>query len=390
MGAIATHPKLIIVPGTFSSLGGTVTALSNFIKGLFQCGLEQEFCVLVPAESLLERYLLHQHQSFCLHSIAAQDSSDFLTQALQWVKQQPITWPLWLEGTAKKSLLLPLARAIPSLRWSGRPVYHYFHDSAQSFNLLGVWSRKAVFTGLAPVGICNSRYTAQQLTRLAPNLQTVLYPPIDYQRFSNPPYKQTPPPELQAIREAGKRILFNPSRITQPGIMNDKNHSVLIPMMAYLKTHNYPYHLVLMGKDNQGDYVQQLKDKIQQADLQDWVTILPPCFDIENYYRHVDVLVTLAPREPFGMIVAEAIAASVPVVGSQTGGIGEILGAFAPEWSVDPADPVAAAEVILQVEKSGETEDAIARGQLWVQTECSLEHHARRIAEITGIGKKVV
>jgi glycosyltransferase involved in cell wall biosynthesis len=116
---------------------------------------------------------------------------------------------------------------------------------------------------------------------------------------------------------------------------------------------------------------------------------LPPSFAIEQYYKYADVMVTLAPREPFGRVVVEAIACGVPVVGSQTGGIGEILHHFAPEWTVDPNDPVAVAEAIVRITADPNTPNILAQGKSWVKTQCSVESYARRIMEITGIAPTV-
>lgn len=96
-------------------------------------------------------------------------------------------------------------------------------------------------------------------------------------------------------------------------------------------------------------------------------------------------MITLAPREPFGRTVVEAIACGVPVVGSQTGGIGEILHHFAPEWTVDPNDPVAAAEAIVHIAADPNTPNILAKGRHWVETHCSTVGYARKIMEITGL-----
>jgi glycosyltransferase involved in cell wall biosynthesis len=83
--------------------------------------------------------------------------------------------------------------------------------------------------------------------------------------------------------------------------------------------------------------------------------------------------------------VVEAIACGVPVVGSNTGGIGEILQNFAPEWAVDPNDPVAAAEAIVRLTADLSTPTTLVQGRRWVETYCSAVGYARAIARITGL-----
>lgn len=63
------------------------------------------------------------------------------------------------------------------------------------------------------------------------------------------------------------------------------------------------------------------------------------------FLRSVDVLA--APSiwaEPFGLTVVEAFAAGVPVIGSDRGAIGELVGRVDPDWVVAADDPAALAE----------------------------------------------
>lgn len=127
-----------------------------------------------------------------------------------------------------------------------------------------------------------------------------------------------------------------------------------------------------------------LQESAKNAGISDRFTILPPTFAIADYYKHAAVVVSLAPREPFGRTIIEAIASGVPVVGSNTGGIGEILGHFAPEWMVDPNDPVATAEAIINVASNPDTSQILAKAKFWVEKHCSVSQYAKRMMEITG------
>ena len=111
---------------------------------------------------------------------------------------------------------------------------------------------------------------------------------------------------------------------------------------------------------------------------------------IEDCYQHAHIVVTLAPREPFGRTVVEAIACGVPSVGSRSGGIGEILNHFAPHWTVDPNNPVAVAETILRVASDPMTSGILAHGRAWVEQRCSVQEYARAVMEVTGITRKVI
>ncbi|MGA7932841.1 MAG: glycosyltransferase, partial [Kovacikia sp.] len=226
------------------------------------------------------------------------------------------------------------------------------------------------------------------IQRLMPDIQGVLYQPVDTEKFNTYPLPIGSPPEsLNPILQSGARIILNTSRITQPGIFNDKNLPALIPVLAHLRKQGYPYHVLLIGEiwPDCEIWVKELIDAAQKAGVADYFTVLPGVFDIETYYKYANVMVTLAPREPFGRAVVEAIASGVPVVGSRTGGIGEILSHFAPEWAVDPTDPIAAAAAILRIAEDPNTPNQLMAGQEWINQECSVSSYAQKIMKITGI-----
>lgn len=381
--------KLLILPGC-SALGGTLVSLSLLIKGFEYWGMSKQLRVMVQLDSLMEKYLQEAGQGMYIKSISApimgEDESEFVKRSLQWLSQQPRDWPLLLDSCVSRDQILPILLATPSLRLSGRPIYHFFHDLAVSDNYLGNLTRKLTFTLLAPGVMCNSRFTAGYIRHLRSDLRGILYQPVDPNRFNNHP-PSSPPPELQKILSSGDRLMLTPSRFNKPGTAIDKNLRALIPILVHLKNKGYFYHGVVIGGDlTPGEQRKQaLLELAKNAGVEDRFTILPPKFDIENYYKYADVLVSLAPREPFGRTIVEAIACNVPVVGSRTGGIGEILQNFAPEWMVDPNDPVAAAETIIRIATEPNTSNILAQGKRWVEKECSVVNYARRIMEITGI-----
>jgi hypothetical protein len=61
------------------------------------------------------------------------------------------------------------------------------------------------------------------------------------------------------------------------------------------------------------------------------------------------------------------------------------LNHFAPEWTVDPNDPVATAETIVRIAADPNTPNVLAQGKSWVKTQCSILGYARGIMEITGL-----
>lgn len=376
--------KLLVLPGCQNTLGGTTVSLSLMLKGFEQCGISEQLCVLVKSNSLMERYLRQVGQTSYLQVI---QEREFMKHALHWVSQQPKDYPLLLENCVVRKILPSLILAAPALRLSGRTVYHVFRDQTRSPKLLGNLARKIAFACLSPRAICNSHFTAAHVKSLVSEIQEILYPPIDPQRFNDSPATSSPPANLQPILNSGARLMLTPSRITAPEQVNDKNLRSLPLVLAQLKSLGHSYHGVVIGEDASPgqSLTRALLDRAESLGVADRFTVLPATFAIEDYYKYADVVVTLAPREPFGRTVVEAIACGVPVVGSNTGGIGEILQNFAPEWAVDPNDPVAAAAAIVRLTADLNTPTTLVQGRRWVETYCSAVGYARAIARITGL-----
>jgi len=379
--------KLIILSGVQESLGGMLISLSSLIEGFKYCGAAQYIQVLVLSGSLSHKYLTEAGHQDCLYIIDAATETQFLQQSLKWLNSQPKNYPLLLDNCLQRRFLKPLIIAALRLRLSGRPVYFFFHDLGLSYNPLGFWPRKLMFTLLAPQGICNSHFTASNIYQFVKQIRGIMYQPVDAKRFNSQPVKVSPPANLQPILESGSRLILTVARMSMMSTYNDKNLQILPQVVAHLKAKGYCYHSVIIGPDTSPNqyYSRTLLEMAKNLDVANQFTILPSTSVIEHYYQYADVVITLAPREPFGRVVVEAIACGVPVVGSNSGGINEILSNFAPEWTVSSNDPEAAAAGIIRVVENPNTSTLLARGQDWVRSNCNLESYAQQLMEITGI-----
>ncbi len=377
--------QLIIIPSYLNSLGGMMVSLVLLIKGVQRLGLAKNVRVLVKTDTLLEDYFIKAGLADCLEILK---TKSYFKSALQWVEQQPTNWPLLLDNSVSREKLPPLLRASLRLRLSKRPIYHFCHDLALSYNQLGYLTRKVTFACLSPKAICNSQYTANHISSIMPNICGILYQPVDLEKIAQRLSMNFPPPDnLKPILDSGAKIILTPSRINQPGIVNDKNLRALLPVVAELKRRGHFYHAVIIGQDN-SEGKTRTKDLLQQAKtlgIADRLSILPPTFNIEDYYKFSDLVVTLAPREPFGRTVVEAISCHLPVIGSNTGGIKEILQNFAPDWTVAPKDYVSVANKIVQVESNPETAKNLEKGQQWVKQHCCITDYAKGIMKIVGL-----
>ena len=378
--------KLLVLPGDCDTFGGTLVSLSLLVSGFERNGQSQQICVLVRAGSVMEQYLKQMNQEFCLQPIVAESQRQFLSKAIKWVNEQPKQHPLLIDNCVHRHLLLTLLIKAPALRFNRRSIYHFCHDTAASGHFLGYFARKLIFSCISPRTLCNSQFTASRIRYLMPNICGILYQPVDLKRF-NSSSLSIPPLPLKSILTLGFRVILIPSRISNPGINNDKNLYACISLLAVLKEKGHNYCGIIIGEDSSPEKInsQTLQVQAKRLGVADRFFILPFAADIENYYKFADIIVALAPREPFGRTVVEAIACGVPVVGSCTGGIGEILSQFTREWMVAPDEPFAVAEAIIQMSTNPNTSAILAEAQSWVDVECSAEAYARKMARYTNL-----
>jgi glycosyltransferase involved in cell wall biosynthesis len=104
----------------------------------------------------------------------------------------------------------------------------------------------------------------------------------------------------------------------------------LIALDSFIKL--IPNHnnikLVFIGSapPNQDNFLQNLESKIIENKLQDVVTIIPFQENIFKFWQSIDIaIVPSTEPEPFGLVAIEAMMASKPVIGSNHGGLTEII-----------------------------------------------------------------
>jgi glycosyltransferase involved in cell wall biosynthesis len=103
--------------------------------------------------------------------------------------------------------------------------------------------------------------------------------------------------------------------------------------------------IVLVGDDPYGSapgYVARVR-AAQDVEHVPWVA------DGAAVMRHLDVLVAPSRQEPFGTVLAEAMAAGTPVVATRVGGLSEVVADGETGRLVDPGRPEALAAAVLEV-----------------------------------------
>ena len=107
-----------------------------------------------------------------------------------------------------------------------------------------------------------------------------------------------------------------------------KGHDRLLNAQALLRERGRDMHLLMVGGDAYDispDYARSLPDMVQRLDLTDAVTMTGQVPDSGPYIERMDILVNASDREPFGIVLLEAMARGVAVIAVDAGGPAEFI-----------------------------------------------------------------
>ena len=128
------------------------------------------------------------------------------------------------------------------------------------------------------------------------------------------------------VREA-LGIPCNKKLIMQVGrIEPNKGQGMALQAFRLLRRKQPNAHLVFVG-EVQGafDYYNTLQDMVQNLNQTEFVSFLPFQEDMDSLYASASVLVNCGMHEALGMTVLEAMAAQLPVVVTDSGGLPEMI-----------------------------------------------------------------
>ena len=190
--------------------------------------------------------------------------------------------------------------------------------------------------------ICCSRYLLDLTLRdfqVGPKEATVIYNSCDLDAFTSTPAPQVQPHE--------------PPRIAMTARLEvHKDQPTLIRAAALLKTQGSPIEVWLIGEGSRRTELQQLINELNVADS---VKLLGSRRDVPALLSQCDLFVFQALRdEGFGIALAEAMAARLPIVATNVGACREVLEAGRCGLLVPEQDPQAMADGILQALREGE------------------------------------
>jgi glycosyltransferase involved in cell wall biosynthesis len=171
----------------------------------------------------------------------------------------------------------------------------------------------------------------------------VVYNGIDEDEFK-PGLPSTLRDELHLTPEKG--LIGVVSRLAP-----DKGQETFLKAAAMVAARNQDAFFVIAGDDSifsdNEDYIPLLQKMVYELGLSGRVAFLGYRTDIANVYSGLDIVVDAAWREAFGMVVVEPMACGKVVVGTNAGGIPEIIEHGQDGLLFPPRDPDALAEILL-------------------------------------------
>lgn len=184
-----------------------------------------------------------------------------------------------------------------------------------------------------------------------------------------------------------ERVWHDPVRIGLVGrIAAWKGQHVVIDAAAKVRAAGFSAHFVIAGKALFGEeeYEAQVRQQAVDLGVADCVEFLGFTKDVPALLASLDILVHASTSpEPFGQVVIEGMAESLPVIGTDGGGVREIIVHGENGLLVPMGDADAMAEAILTLLRDPDRARALGRaGYRRVVRHFTAGHTARKIERV--------
>ncbi|MDQ2676731.1 MAG: glycosyltransferase family 4 protein, partial [Actinomycetota bacterium] len=207
------------------------------------------------------------------------------------------------------------------------------------------------------IGAC-SEAAAEAQRRLAPHRRVVaVHPGIDTRADVSDSARSRLEREL-AI-PPGRLVVGSVGRI-----LPWKGHHRVLGAVELLAARGHDAHALIVGGNGDNRYGEDLRALARRRALEDRVTFTGHVADAAPSMELMDVLVSGADDEPFGLVILEAMAAGLPIVAPNRAGPGEILEHRRTGWLVAtpaPGDLAAGIEALIGTPGLGHGLGAAAR-----------------------------
>ncbi|HHW30821.1 MAG TPA: glycosyltransferase family 4 protein [Clostridiaceae bacterium] len=214
--------------------------------------------------------------------------------------------------TLKHAYKIPLISTIHATEWGRNGG---IHNSIQSY-IHGIewW-----LTYESWKVIVNSYYMKKEVAgifNLPEDKIHVIHNGVDVNKFNDVARDQD---FRRKFAQDNEKIIFFVGRL-----VNEKGVQILVESMPKIIKNYWDVKFVIAGKGPQLDYLRQRVGELQVADKV-YFTGYVSEEELKKLYKCADIAVFPSLYEPFGIVALEGMLAEVPVVVSDTGGLGEIV-----------------------------------------------------------------
>jgi len=194
-------------------------------------------------------------------------------------------------------------------------------------------------------------------------------------------------PDCNGLPEKTKKTQF---RVVLFGrIEHGKGQHILVEAMALLANSKLDISATFVGQVMDNDYFEKLKlsakkhglgERIAYLDFIDNPMAVMPCFD---------VVVLLTYCETFGLVLVEAMRAGVAVIGTDAGGVPEIIEHDKTGILISPGDAEALAAELIRLYDDADLKKRLARaGKYRADREFNSELHFNKLEQLlTAVGE---
>ena len=123
----------------------------------------------------------------------------------------------------------------------------------------------------------------------------------------------------------------NETKMLRVGMLGElspvKGQKEFVRAAAIIAGQRADVEFIIAGRDNsaEGEYRRELMQSIESAGLTERISVIESRIDVAEFLSQLDVFVSASSSEAFGLAIAEAMAAGVPVVATASDGAREII-----------------------------------------------------------------
>ena len=166
-----------------------------------------------------------------------------------------------------------------------------------------------------------------------------------------------------------------------------KGQHVLVEAMALLSNRKLNISATFVGQVIDNDYFEKLKQSVKKQDLEARVSYLDFIDNPMSVMPCFDVLVLLTYCETFGLVLVEAMRAGVAVIGTDAGGVPEIIEHKKTGILIPPGDARALARELTSLYDDADLKNRLARaGKTRADREFNADLHFNKLENLLTIG----